>query len=64
MATVTVRIIPKSITAGASTGCDVRSCDRMEKSYFFCQEGNKPLGLSMVRTLSHVSNMPLKGPLR
>jgi len=36
----------------------------MEKSYFFYQERNKPLGLSMVRTLSHVSNMPLKGPLR
>ena len=36
----------------------------MEKSYSFGQERKKPLGLSLVRTLSHVSNMPLKGPLR
>src|SRR5262249_9047072 len=48
----------------ANTGRDVRSCDRMENSYFFYQERNNPLGLSVVRTLSHVSKMPLKGPLR
>jgi len=36
----------------------------MVKSSFLCLEGKKPLGLSMVRTLSHVSNMPLKGPVR
>jgi hypothetical protein len=47
-----------------NTECDVWSCDRMEKSSFLCQEGKKPLGRSMVRTLSHVSNMSLKGPLR
>ena len=45
-------------------GCDVQSYDGMEKSHSLYQEENEPLGLSMVGTLPHVSNMPLKGPLR
>jgi len=36
----------------------------MEKFHSLYQEVDEPLGLSMVRTLSHVSNMPLKGPVR